>query len=69
MIYRVKPPDAMTRANALAQGKPDPLLPAHKVYSEVGPDIATVLHKAMALNPEDRCDTAEEFREALRRAD
>jgi serine/threonine protein kinase len=65
----VKPPDAMTRANALAQGKPDPLLPAHKVYSEVGPDIATVLHKALALNPDDRCDTAEEFREALRRAD
>lgn len=65
----VKPPDAITRATALAEGKPDPLRPAHEVYSEVGPEIATVLNRAMALNPDDRCGSAEEFRDALLRVD
>jgi len=65
----VKPPDAITRATVLAEGKPDPLLPAHQVYAEVGPDIATVLNRAMALNPDDRCGSAEEFRDALLRVD
>lgn len=65
----VKPPDAITRATALAEGRPDPLRPAHEVYSEVGPDIALVLNRALALNPDDRCGSAEEFRDALLRVD
>jgi len=65
----VKPPDAITRATALADGQLDPLRPAHEVYSEVGPDIAVVLNRAMALNPDDRCGSAEEFRDALMRVD
>ncbi len=65
----VKPPDAITRATALAEGKPDPLQPAHEVYSEVGPEIAIVLNRAMALNADDRCGSAEEFRDALLRVD
>lgn len=65
----VKPPDAITRATALADGKLDPLRPAHQVYSEVGPEIATVLNRALALNPDDRCGCAEEFRDALLRVD
>lgn len=65
----LKPTDAITRATALAEGRPDPLRPAHEVYSQVGPDIATVLHRAMALNPDDRCGSAEEFRDALLRVD
>jgi serine/threonine protein kinase len=65
----VKPPDAMTRATTLAEGKPDPLRPAHEVYAEVGADIAIVLNRAMALNPDDRCGSAEEFRDGLLRVD
>jgi serine/threonine protein kinase len=65
----VKPPDAITRATALAEGKPDPLRPAHEVYSGVGPDIAIVLNRAMALSPDDRCGSAEEFRDGLLRSD
>jgi serine/threonine protein kinase len=65
----VKPPDAITRATALAEGKLDPLRPAHEVYSEVGPDIALVLNRSMALNSDDRCGSAEEFRDALLRVD
>ena len=65
----VKPPDAITRATALAEGKPDPLIPAHQVYLEVGQEIATVLNRALALNPDDRCGSAEEFRDALLQVD
>jgi len=65
----VKPPDAITRATALADGKSDPLRSAHLVYSEVGPEIATILNRSMALNPDDRCGSAEEFRDALLRVD
>jgi len=65
----VKPPDAITRATALADGKPDPLRPGHLVYSEVGPEIATILNRSMALNPDDRYGSAEEFRDALLRVD
>lgn len=65
----IKPPDAITRATALADGKPDPLRPAHEVYAEVGSEIAVVLNRAMALSPDDRCGCAEEFRDGLLRAD
>lgn len=65
----VKPPDAITRATALADGKPDPLRPAHEVYLAVGPEIAMVLNRALALNPDDRCGSAEEFRDALLQVD
>jgi serine/threonine protein kinase len=65
----VKPPDAITRATALAEGKPDPLRSAHEVYPEIGPDIAIVLNRAMALSPDDRCGSAEEFRDGLLRSD
>src|SRR3954465_8661840 len=65
----VKPTDAMTRATALAEGRPDPLRPAHEVYAEVGGEIATILNRALALNPDDRCGSAEEFRDGLLRVD
>jgi serine/threonine protein kinase len=64
-----KPPDAMTRATMLADGQPDPLRPAHLVHPELGAELATLLNRALALNPEDRHASAEEFREALLRVD
>jgi serine/threonine protein kinase len=64
-----KPPDAMTRATMLADGQPDPLRPAHQVHAEVGAELATLLNRALALNPEDRHASADEFREALLRVD
>src|SRR5262249_25937793 len=49
------------------EGRRDPLIPAHQVHSGVGPDIASVLNRAMALNPDARCGCAEQFRGALLR--
>jgi len=67
LLTGTKPPDAMVRAAALGSGEPDPLKPANKVHAAVGPQIATILGRAMAQKPEDRYANASEFREALRR--
>lgn len=64
-----KPPDALVRAMTLADGQPDPLVPAHEAYPDVGPELAAILHRAMCMNPTDRYATAAEFREALRQVD
>src|SRR5216684_1045181 len=67
LLTGVKPLDAVARATALVNSKSDPLKPADEIYRAVGPEIAAMLSQAMALNPEDRYASAEEFREALRR--
>ena len=66
LLTGIKPPDALARAAALANSKPDPLLHAHEVHSVVGPELAAVLDKALSLNWSGRFQTALEFREALR---
>jgi eukaryotic-like serine/threonine-protein kinase len=62
-----KPPDALARASAVGKSEPDPLAPANEIHPAVGPEIAAVLRKSMALNPDHRFKDASEFREALRR--
>jgi len=67
LLTGVKPKDALARAAALANSKSDPLQPANEVHRAVGPEIASILSRAMALSPEDRYASASEFRGALRR--
>ena len=67
LLTGVKPPDALVRASAQVAGEPDPLKPAHQLHQIVGVEIATILMKAMAQDPEDRFANANDFREALRR--
>lgn len=67
LLTGVKPPDALARAAALAKSKSDLLKPAHEVHPAVGPEIAAILGRAMALEPEGRFQNASDFREALRR--
>jgi len=67
LLTGVKPPDALARAAAVAKAKTDLLKPAHEVHPAVGPEIAVVLGRAMALEPEGRFQSASDFREALRR--
>ena len=67
LITGIKPPDALTRAAAVANSQPDPLMPANKIYAAVGTEMAEILTKALSLNASDRYKDASEFREALRR--
>lgn len=69
LMTGVKPPDALTRAAALVNGQPDPLLKASEANSEISPDIDEVLAKAMAQNREQRYTTAADMRRALQEAE
>jgi eukaryotic-like serine/threonine-protein kinase len=65
LLTNVKPPDALTRAAAIVNGQPDPLLRASEVNSAVASELDHVLGKAMAQNREQRYATADEMRKAL----
>lgn len=67
LLTGVKPQDALARAAALVKSESDPLRPAHEIHRAVGPEIATILSRAMALSAEDRYASASEFRGALSR--
>jgi serine/threonine protein kinase len=67
LVTGVKPPDAMARTKAVTNSQDDPLQPANEINPAVGPEIAAILLKAMALNPNERFSDASEFRESLRR--
>ena len=66
LMTGVKPPDALTRAAALVNGQPDPLVPANEVTASIGPQVASVLARAMSQNREQRFPTAAEMRSALK---
>lgn len=66
LLTGIKPPDAMARAAALANSKPDPLAHAHDLHAVIGRELSSVIHKALALNSGDRFQSAKEFREALK---
>ena len=66
LLTGVKPPDALARATALVSARPNPLKPANEINSAVGVELAEILTRAMAQNPDERYSSAAEFREALR---
>ncbi len=68
LMTGVPPPDALTRATAVLNGQPDPLLPAKEVHAQVTPAVAEVLSRAMAQNASQRPQTASAMREAMREA-
>lgn len=69
LLTGTKPPDALTRAAALVNGQPDPLLPATELNPSVAPEVSAVLQQAMAQNREQRFANAAEMRKALHRTE
>lgn len=61
-----KPPDALTRAASLLNNQQDPLRLANEINTHVPPSVASVLHRAMSLNPDSRPASATDMRNALR---
>jgi serine/threonine protein kinase len=68
LVTGVKPPDALTRAAAVVNGQPDPLVRPSEANALVAPDLDQVLVKAMAQNREQRYATAADMRNALHSA-
>lgn len=66
LLTGLKPTDALTRAAALVSSRPSPLKPANEVNHSISPELAGVITRAMAENPNERYASAVEFREALR---
>jgi serine/threonine protein kinase len=71
-IYRLitgrVPSDALTRATATLERRPDPLLPANKLNEQMPEAVAAVLTCALAQLPDERPANATEMRQALRAA-
>jgi serine/threonine protein kinase len=65
LMTNVKPPDALTRAAALVNGQPDPLVRANEIISGIGPEVASVLARAMSQNRDQRFPTVLGMRAAL----
>ena len=62
------PVDVLARASAIVAGRPDPLLPVNSVNPEVPESVAVVISSALALNPENRFESARAMSGALERA-
>ena len=62
------PVDVLARASAIVAGRPDPLLPANSINPEVPVPVAAVLNSALALNPENRFESARLMSDALAQA-
>jgi serine/threonine protein kinase len=68
LLTNVKPPDALSRAGAMVNGMPDPLVPADAVAPHVGRSVAAALETGMSQKRDDRFPTALAMREAFRLA-
>jgi formylglycine-generating enzyme required for sulfatase activity len=64
----VLPPDAVDRVQAIAQGEPDPLRPAHELVPAISTTVSAALQRAAAVFAKDRPATAEELRQLLRQS-
>ncbi len=60
------PPDALTRADCVLNGQPDPVNSLSDINPEVTPAIAGVIMKGLSLSSEQRFATAREMQVALR---
>jgi eukaryotic-like serine/threonine-protein kinase len=69
LMTGVKPPDALTRAAALVNGQPDPLVPVSEANPAIASEVDHVLGKAMAQGREQRYPNASEMRKALHASD
>jgi serine/threonine protein kinase len=65
LLTNIKPPDALSRAAAMVNGQPDPLMPANQVGG-VSAAVAATLNKGMAQKRDDRYPSAALMREALK---
>ena len=68
LMTNVKPPDALSRAAAIVNGLEDPLATADSVSPNVSRSVAQVLQTAMSQKRDDRYESAEALRAALRSA-
>ncbi|MDQ3748357.1 MAG: protein kinase [Acidobacteriota bacterium] len=62
------PPDALTRADSLINGMPDPVKPINELNPEVSKAVSDVILTGMSISQEKRHKTAREMQKVLREA-
>lgn len=62
------PADALTRADSMLNGLPDPIKSPSDINPEIGPGVSDVILKGMEISQDKRFGTAKEMQKALRRA-
>lgn len=68
LLTNICPPDALTRADAMLAGSPDPLQAISSVNAEVPKSVSDVIAKGMAVSQEHRHSSAREMQKYLRDA-
>jgi len=68
LLTNVVPPDALTRADSLLAGAPDPIKPLNEINDEVSELLSSVILKGLNLSQQKRFDTARDMQKALRNA-
>jgi serine/threonine protein kinase len=68
ILTNTVPPDALTRADSLINGMPDPVPSINELNPEVSRAVSDVIIKGMAISQEQRYKTAREMQKALRDA-
>jgi len=68
LLTNVVPQDALSRADALLNGSPDPIQPISEINAEVSKAVSDVIIKGMAVSQDLRYATAREMQKELRDA-
>lgn len=68
LLTRVAPIDAPTRFHIIEEEQPDPLPLIQKLNPQVSPNVAAIIHSAMAISRKHRPTNTNEMRKALRNA-
>jgi serine/threonine protein kinase len=68
LMTGVIPPNAVTRATALIEGREDPLRPAHELNTRISPAISDTLERALTLDRNHRPASAAALRDELRQS-
>ena len=68
LITNTVPADALTRAEAMLSGKPDPIVSVSEANAEISPAVSNVLLKGLEVSQDKRFSTASEMQKALRTA-
>ncbi|MGQ0542725.1 MAG: protein kinase domain-containing protein [Blastocatellia bacterium] len=68
LLTNTVPPDALSRADSMLNGLPDPITPLSEVNPEITNAVSDVILRGMEVSQEKRFSTAREMQKALRKA-
>ncbi len=68
ILTNIVPADALTRADAIINGMPDPIKPLNDVNPEVSEAVSEVIIRGMGISQDKRFNTARDMQKALRDA-